>query len=162
MAASFVRFGVCPFRFMVGTTGFTIGGEGEERGDDAAGQQRHGEEQTQRRHDGVAATPESQSLPGTGAIDGDRLMGQRPLDVRGQGFRVEVTLVPLLGHRGGTHRIEFPRDRGIDVTRSRRGGFADALHQVVDRCDLGERGGVSPPVVCGIVAGCAIDIRPGG
>ena len=60
-------------------------------------------------------------------------MGQRPLDVRGQGFRVEVTLVPLLGHRGGTHRIEFPRDRAIDVTRSRRGGFADALEEVVDR-----------------------------
>ena len=60
-------------------------------------------------------------------------MGQRPLDVRGQGFRVEVTLVPLLGHRGGTHRIEFPRERAIDVTRSRRGGFADALEQVVQR-----------------------------
>ena len=56
-------------------------------------------------------------------------MGQRPLDVRGQGFRVEVTLVTLLGHRGGTHRIEFPRERGIDVARSRRGGFADALQE---------------------------------
>ena len=126
------------FGVEVGTIGLAIGFDAEERGCDAAGQQRHGEEQTKRRHDGVAATPESQSLPGTGAIDGDRLMGQRPLDVSGQGFRVVVTLVPLPGHRGGTDRIEFPRDRGIDVTRSRRRGFADAMEEVGD----GESGGV--------------------
>ena len=51
-------------------------------------------------------------------------MGQGPLDVGGQGFRVEVTLVPLLGHRGGTHRIEFPESVG---STSRARGVGDSL-----------------------------------
>ena len=87
-----VPLGIGAFRFAVGTIGLAIGGEAEVHGDAAAGQQRHGEEQTQRPHNGVATTPELQSLPRTGAIDGHRLMGQRPLDVCGQGFRAEVNL----------------------------------------------------------------------